>query len=65
MEPIARRNVIIIDRNSTQEQRTALEIMTPYPIDDGANYVSYKSTFYFQSVRSQLTITTNRNLIIS
>lgn len=39
MKPIAQREVVIIDRNSHQEQHISFEIMAPYPIDDGANYM--------------------------
>ena len=39
MKPIARREVIIIDRKSHAEQRIAFEIMSPYPIDNGDNYM--------------------------
>ena len=39
MHPIARREVVIIDRNSNQEHRIAFEIMAPYAIDDGENFL--------------------------
>ena len=39
MEPIARRQVVIVDRNTTQEKHIAFEIMPPYAIDDGENYL--------------------------
>ena len=39
MKPIARREVVIVDRNSNQEQHIVFEIMPPYSIDDGDNYM--------------------------
>lgn len=39
MKPIARREVFIVDRNTNQEQRIAFEVMSPYSIDDGKNYL--------------------------
>jgi hypothetical protein len=39
MEPIARRDVVIVDRSSNQEKSISFEIMTPYAIDNGENYM--------------------------
>ncbi len=39
MEPIARREVIIVDRDSNREEHIAFEIMPPHAIDDGENYI--------------------------
>lgn len=39
MQPIARREVVIVDRNTTEEKHVAFEIMPPYAIDDGENYL--------------------------
>lgn len=39
MEPIAQRKVIIVDRNSHQEECITFEIMPPRTIDDEENYL--------------------------
>ena len=39
MEPIAHREVVIVDRNSNQERRIAFEIMPPHIMDDGEDYI--------------------------
>lgn len=39
MEPIARRQVIIVDRESNQEKHIAFELLQPYTTDNGENYM--------------------------
>ena len=39
MEPIAQREVVIVDRNTNQEQLIAFAIMPPYAIDNGENFM--------------------------
>ena len=39
MKPIARREVFLVDRNTEREHHIAFEIMPPYAVDDGANYL--------------------------
>ncbi len=39
MEPIAQREVILVNRNTNREQRITFAIMAPYAIDNGENYM--------------------------